>query len=56
MGTLGDNLLKLTEFPFSYSFVGLLALMFGEGLSFDDEGFLDRLGPLLILMGFLLQR
>jgi hypothetical protein len=53
MGSLGDNLLKLTEFPFSYSFIGLLALIFGEGLNFTDEQFLERLGPLLILMGFI---
>jgi hypothetical protein len=50
MGTLGDNLLKLTEFPFSYSLIGLLALIFGEGLS-PGEDPLIRLGPLLILMG-----
>ncbi len=52
MGTLGDNLLKLTEFPFSYSFIGLLASMFGQGWNFGDEEFFNRLGPLLILMGF----
>jgi hypothetical protein len=52
MGTLGDNLLKLTEFPFSYSFIGLLVLIFGQGQSFGDEEFFNRLGPLLILMGF----
>jgi hypothetical protein len=52
MGTFTDNLLKLTEFPFSYSFIGLLALIFGQGLNFGDEEFFARLGPLLILMGF----
>jgi hypothetical protein len=52
MGTFTDNLLKLTEFPFSYSFIGLLALIFGEGLNFGDEEFFNKLGPLLILMGF----
>jgi hypothetical protein len=52
MGTLGDNLLKLIEFPFSYSFIGLLTLILGQGASFADEEFFDRLGPLLILMGF----
>jgi hypothetical protein len=51
MGSLGDNLLKLTEFPFSYSLIGLLALIFGQGLN-PEEGSLDNLGPLLILMGF----
>jgi hypothetical protein len=51
MGSLGDNLLKLTEFPFSYSFIGLLALIFGQGLNLDEPS-LDTLGPLLILMGF----
>jgi hypothetical protein len=52
MGTFTDNLLKLTEFPFSYSFIGLLALIFGQGLNIDDEDFFSKLGPLLILMGF----
>jgi hypothetical protein len=52
MGTLGDTLLKLTEFPFSYSLIGLLALIFGNGLNLE-EGSLDKLGPLLILMGFI---
>lgn len=52
MGALGDNLLKLTEFPFSYSFIGLVALILGEGINFGDEEFFNRLGPLLILMGF----
>jgi hypothetical protein len=52
MGTFTDNLLKLTEFPFSYSFIGLLALIFGQGLNFGEEDFLARLAPLLILMGF----
>jgi hypothetical protein len=50
MGTLGDNLLKLTEFPFSYSLIGLLALIFG-GQGFLGQP-LEKLGPLLILMGF----
>jgi hypothetical protein len=52
MGTFTDSLLKLTEFPFSYSFIGLLALIFGQGLNFGDEEFFTKLGPLLILMGF----
>jgi hypothetical protein len=51
MGTFTDNLLKLTEFPFSYSFISLLALIFGQGLNLDEAS-LDTLGPLLILMGF----
>jgi hypothetical protein len=37
MGSLGDNLLKLTEFPFSYSFIGLLALIFEEGLNLEKQ-------------------
>ena len=37
MGTFTDNLLKHTEFPFSYSFIGLLALIFGEGLNLEGE-------------------
>jgi hypothetical protein len=51
MGSLGDNLLKLTEFPFSYSFIGLLLLISGGGGLFEDAS-LERIGPLLILMGF----
>ena len=50
MGTLGDNLLKLKEFPFSYSFIGLLAFIsFGEGFLNQP---IKRLSTLLILMGF----
>jgi|SRR5215216_7753301 len=50
MGTLTDNLLKLTEFPFSYSLISLLTLIFlREGL-LDQP--LEKLAPLLILMGF----
>jgi hypothetical protein len=51
MGTLTDNLLKLTEFPFSYSLIGLLALIFGQGLNLEEDT-LAKLGPLIILMGF----
>jgi hypothetical protein len=51
MGTLGDNLLKLTEFPFSYSLISLLVLISGGGGLFEDAS-LEKLGPLLILMGF----
>jgi hypothetical protein len=36
MGALGDNLLKLTEFPFSYSLIGLLVWMSGGGGFFED--------------------
>ena len=50
MGTFTDNLLMLTEFPFSYSFIGLLALIFGKGIDVEDP--LANLGSLLILMGF----
>jgi hypothetical protein len=50
MGTFTDNLLKLTEFPFSYSFISLIAFIsFGE--SFLNQP-IARLGSLLILMGF----
>jgi hypothetical protein len=49
MGSLGDNLLKLIEFPFSYSLIGVLALTFGGKGLLNDE---PSLGPLLILMGF----
>jgi hypothetical protein len=50
MGTFTDNLLKLTEFPFSYSFFGLLILISGGGGLFEDAS--EKLGPALILMGF----
>ena len=54
MGSLSDNLLKLTEFPFSYSFIGLLALIFSPSGESQDNNQLefDKVGPLLILMGF----
>jgi hypothetical protein len=51
MGTFTDNLLKLTDFPFSYSLISLLALIrYRE--SFLNQP-LETLGPLLILMGFI---
>ncbi|HEY7573505.1 MAG TPA: hypothetical protein VH796_19260 [Nitrososphaeraceae archaeon] len=43
--------MKLTEFPFSYSFIGLLALIFGQGINLEELNF-EKIGPLLILMGF----
>jgi hypothetical protein len=49
MGTFTDNLLKLTEFPFSYSLISLLALIF-YGKSFLIQPI--ETGALLILMGF----
>jgi hypothetical protein len=52
MGTLIDNLLKLEGFPFSYSFIGLLALISGQVQNFADEEFFKQLGPILILAGF----
>jgi hypothetical protein len=52
MGTFTDNLLKLTEFPFSYSFIGVLVLIAGGKGFLDEEASLANLGPLLILMGF----
>ena len=51
MGDFTQNLLKLTEFPFSYSLIGLIALIYGQGISPDDLSF-AKIGPLLILMGF----
>ena len=50
MGEFTQNLLKLTEFPFSYSFIGLLALIFGQGTNLEELS-LAKIGPLLILMG-----
>jgi len=36
MGEFTQNLLKLTEFPFSYSLIGLLALIFGQGINLEE--------------------
>jgi hypothetical protein len=51
MGEFSQNLLKLTEFPFSYSLIGLLALISGQGINPEQLSF-AQVGPLLILMGF----
>jgi hypothetical protein len=51
MGEFTQSLLKLTEFPFSYSLIGLLALIFGQGTNLEELSF-AKIGPLLILMGF----
>jgi hypothetical protein len=52
MGEFTQNLLKLTEFPFSYSLMGLLALIFGQSTSAGEEFSFVRISPLLILTGF----
>lgn len=52
MGTFTDNLLKLTEFPFSYSFIGVFVLIVGGKGLLNEETSLANLGPLLIVMGF----
>jgi hypothetical protein len=51
MGEFTQSLLKLTEFPFSYSLIGFLALIFGHGTNLEELSF-TKIGPLLILMGF----
>lgn len=51
MGEFTQNLLKLTEFPFSYSLIGLLSLIFANGSNSEDLSF-EKIGPLFILMGF----
>jgi hypothetical protein len=51
MGEFTQNLLKLTEFPFSYSLLGMIALIFGHGINLENPSFTE-VGPLLILMGF----
>jgi len=51
MGEFTENLLKLTEFPFSYSIIGLISLILGHGLDPQKLSFV-QVGPLLILMGF----
>jgi hypothetical protein len=50
MGGFTENLLKLTEFPFSYSLIGLLALIFGQGIDLEELSF-TKIGPFLILIG-----
>jgi hypothetical protein len=74
MGSFTDSLLKLTEFPFSYSLIALLVLIFSPpptdqslpieqlnstnqsldelDLSDNELSFLERYGPLLVVMGF----
>jgi hypothetical protein len=54
MGEFSLTLLKLIEFPFSYSLIGLLVLIFGQGTNLEGEEDLSfaKIGPLLILMGF----
>lgn len=51
MGEFTQNLLKLTDYPFSYSLISLLALMVGYGDKPDEFSF-DVIGPLFVLMGF----
>lgn len=51
MGDFTQNLLKLTEFPFSYSLIGLFALIAGQGTNIEELSF-AKVGPLFILMGF----
>jgi hypothetical protein len=51
MGEFTQSLLKLTEFAFSYSLMGLLALIFGHGINPEELSF-AKIDPLLILMGF----
>ncbi|WP_458718828.1 hypothetical protein [Candidatus Nitrosocosmicus sp. R] len=51
MGEFTQNLLKLTEFPFSYSLITLLALIFGHGINLIEPN-LGEIAPLLVLMGF----
>ena len=51
MGEFTQNLLKLTEFPFSYSLIGLISIIAGQGPNLEDLSF-AKIGPLLILMGF----
>ena len=52
MGEFAESLLKLTEFPFSYSLIGIIDSFFGQGLNLENLSF-TKIGPLLILMGFL---
>jgi hypothetical protein len=51
MGEFSQSLLKLTEFPFSYSLIGLIALISGQSSNVEELSF-AKMGPLLILMGF----
>jgi hypothetical protein len=45
MGEFTQNLLKLTEFPFSYSLIGLLTLVFGHGMNLEEMSF-TKIGPI----------
>jgi hypothetical protein len=47
MSEFTQGLLKLTEFPFSYSLIGLLALIFGHGTNLEELSF-SKICPLLI--------
>jgi hypothetical protein len=51
MGEFTKSLLKLIEFPFSYSLIGLLALIFGHGTNLEELSF-TKIGSLVILMDF----
>lgn len=51
MGEFSQSLLKLTEFPFSYSLIGLLGLIFGQGANVEELSF-ESMGPLLFLIVF----
>jgi hypothetical protein len=44
MGEFTQNLLKLTEFPFSYSLMGLLALIFGHSINLEELSFAAAAG------------
>lgn len=45
-----NNLLKLTDYPFSYGIAGLLLLINGHGTVFTQ---IETFGPLLLIMGIL---
>ena len=51
VGEFTQSLLKLSDFPFSYSLISLLTLIIGHSEGFEKFS-LNEIGPLLVLMGF----
>jgi hypothetical protein len=47
-----ENLLKLTEFPFSYSLLGIFVLLGGQHIDLSNISYI-QFAPLLVLIGFL---
>ena len=50
MVQLLSNLIKLTEYPFAYSFIGLILAMSGHRINIESPD-LSTLGPIITLVG-----